>query len=562
MPLLRQSLLDAYLVRLRAIARFWEIPLATNRQREAALELAEAMANREAIERARTQLSDDQGQALRALLASGGHMPRRIFTREWGEIRAMGPGRMERERPWENPISPAEGLWYRGFVFQSFEQGPNGAYEALFIPAEIQKHLSAPGATQPTITLDPVPAPSSIVSHGHLLLDDACTLLAYVQNQRPRPGPSGDWAGRDGERVSSRLRVQDQGRSTFLRHLASRIGWMVRDEAEPLRLDPEPVTTWLQSDTFDQRCVLAETWRDDPTWNDLFHVPALHPEDTGAWRNDPVLARQAVLRHLSACSPTSWYDLDAFVAALKEIDPDFQRPAGDYETWYIRDEETGAYLSGFDSWEAVEGRLIRYLLTRPMVWLGLIDLEGERSDRPPQAFRLNQSGAAFLDLTDPPPQPTLAPPRVRSGFRVSIPARLRYERFQLARVAEWEQAGERFVYRLTPASLERARQQGISVVRVLEFLKRITEAPLPRAVEEALTRWDAQGTEARLQRAVLLRLSDEELMDRIASSPRLARFIEERIGPTAALVRQQDWRQVIARLGDMGLLPETADLPD
>jgi hypothetical protein len=143
-----------------------------------------------------------------------------------------------------------------------------------------------------------------------------------------------------------------------------------------------------------------------------------------------------------------------------------------------------------------------------------------------------------------------------------MPARPRYQRFQLARVAEWVQTGDRFMYRLTPASLQRARQQGISITRVLEFLQEITEAPLPRSLEEALSRWDAHGTEARLEQVVLLRLTHEDLMDRVVTTPRLARLIGERIGPTAALVRQQDWPQVVARLEEIGLLPEVTGLPD
>jgi len=561
MPLLRQSLLDTNLVRLRAMALFWEIPLTVSRQREAALELTEVMSDPEAIRQAQGRLPDDQAEALRALLASDGHMPRRVFAREWGDIRAMGPGRMERERPWEDPVSPAEGLWYRGFLFQTFERGPDGVYEAVLVPREIRRHLSTPDVAQPTIALDPIGAPSATLSHRDLLLDDACTLLAYVHNERLRLGPDRRWRDRQKENLSRRLQDQDQERFAFLRHLASRIGWLTDDEKERLRLNPEPVTAWLQSDTFSQRCAMAETWRNDSTWNDLFHVPTLRPEDTGAWHNDPVLARQAVLRHLSACSPATWYALDAFVAAIKQVDPDFQRPAGDYDTWYIRDEATGAYLSGFESWDAVEGRLIRYLLTRPMVWLGLIDIEATGDDQPPCAFRLSQSGSAFLDLRDPPSQTTSSPSRLRSRFRISVPPAQRYERFQLARVAEWVQTGERFVYRLTPASLERARRQDISVPRVLSFLREITEAPVPRALEEALTRWDSQGTEAHLERVVLLRISQEELMDQIVSSTRLARLIEERVGPTAALVREQDWRQVVTRLGEMGLLPEVRGLP-
>ncbi len=562
MPMLRQSLLDTYLVRLRAIARFWEIPLTTSRQREVALELTEAMANPEVIEQARARLPDDQHRALCALLASDGQMPRRIFAREWGEIRAMGPGRMERERPWEDPISPAEGLWYRGFLFQSFEQGPDGAYEAVSVPQELREHLPAPHVAQPAITLEPVPAPSAISSTEDLLLDDACTLLAYVQNERPRSGRDRRWPGRHKQRLLSRLRVQGQERFAFLRHLASRIGWVVGDETAHLRPNPETVTTWLQSDAFHQRRAMTETWRDDPTWNDLFHVPTLQPEDTGAWRNDPVLARQAILRYLRTCSPTSWYKLDAFVTAIKQADPDFQRPAGDYSTWYIRDRETGAYLSGFESWDAVEGRLIRYLIRRPMAWLGLIDLGVEENDQSPGAFRLSQGGAAFLELADPPSPSAPSLPRLQSGFRVSVPACRRYERFQLARVAEWVQTGERFIYRLTPASLERAREQGISITRVTEFLQEMTESPLPRPVEEALSRWATRGTEARLERAILLRLSGEELMDQAISSPRLGRLIEERVGPTTALVRQQDWPRVVARLEEIGLLPDVPDLTE
>jgi len=76
-----------------------------------------------------------------------------------------------------------------------------------------------------------------------------------------------------------------------------------------------------------------------------------------------------------------------------------------------------------------------------------------------------------------------------------------------------------------------------------------------------LNRWNAHGTEASLERVVLLRLSDADLMDHVTSSPRLARLIEERIGPTAALVRRQDWPQVVSRLGEIGVLPEVPDPP-
>ncbi|MGD2104403.1 MAG: helicase-associated domain-containing protein, partial [Anaerolineae bacterium] len=544
MPRLRESLLDTPLVRLRVIADFWEVQLTRSRQREVALELAEVLADRDAVQRARERLSDDQAQALQAVLAVHGHMPQRVFAREWGEIRGMGPGRMERERPWEDPISPAEGLWYHGFVYQTFEHGPDGAYDAIHVPVELSRHLPTPEAVQPHSALDPVSTPDAVFSCGDQLLDDACLLAAYVHNERPQVGPERGWPRRHEQRILPRLRDHNRERFLFLRHLASRAGWLIDDETGRLRLDPQAVTTWLEGSTSQQRSTLAGTWSEDSTWNDLFHVPSLEPEDTGAWRNDPVLARQAVLRHLRSCEPATWYGIDSFVRAIKQVDPDFQRPAGDYDSWYIRDRESGAYLSGFESWDAVEGRLIRYLLTKPLTWLGLIDLGADGDDCPPHAFRLSPHGAAFLHLIDPPPGSPPAPARLLSGFRVTVDHRRRYHHFQLARVADWVQTGDRFVYRVTPASLERGHEQGIAVARVLEFLEEITEAPLPRAMEEALNRWEARGTQVRLERGVVLTVSSEELMDQIMASPRLARLIRDRVGPSAALVREQDWPQV------------------
>lgn len=560
MPRLRESLLDTSLVRLRVIADFWEIPLTSSRQREVALELTEALDDPDAVGFALGKLTDDQEQALRALLASEGRMPRRVFARDWGRIRRMGPGRMEREKPWQDPVSPAEALWYRGFLYLSFGEGPEGAYDAVHVPPELSQHLPTPKVAERTITLEPADTPGAVHSCGDRFLDDGCLLVAYVHNQRPRTRADAGWPDRHEQRLLARLHATNRERFLFLRQLASTIGWLVEGEDGHLRLEPEAVTTWLEGGTFHQTSALTETWIDDPVWNDLFHVPGLQPEDTGAWRNDPLLAHHAILRHLKACQPATWYEIESFIEAVKRVDPDFQRPSGDYDSWYIKDKESGAYLSGFESWHAVEGRLLRYLITKPLAWLGLVDLGTEGRDQEPQTFRLSPHGAAFLELADPPAEGPPPPARLLPGFRVAMPPRRRYDHFQLARVAEWVRTGDHFVYRLTPASLKRARQQAIAISRVLEFLEEITEAPLPRRLEKALTQWEARGTEASLERGVLLTVSDGQLMEKVLASPRLAPLIEERLGPKAALVREKDWFQVVTRLEEMGILPEVTGL--
>lgn len=559
---LQQCLLDTDLVHLQAIARFWDVELTAGRQRDAAVDLAEAMATPEAVTRAWEALATGPRRALERLLAAGGKMPFLTFTRDWGEIRTMGPARMEREQPWLAPISPAEGLWYSGFIYRAFEQGATGAYEVIFIPPELLAHLPVPPTPPRALALEALPAPPEVRADGGALLDDACTLLAYLQNEPVRPDADGDWPSGHTARLARQLRDPDPARLAFLRHLVRHLGWLRVADSGRVRPEPAPVMAWLQSSAAQQRETLATAWRDDSTWNDLFHVPTLRPEDTGAWRNDPLLARQAILRHLQACTPGAWYSLDGFVTAVKQTDPDFQRPGGDYKTWYIRDAATGAYLSGFESWDAVEGALIRYLLTGPLTWLGLVDLGG-----PSASFRLTPAGAAFLGLVDESERKGQAeqealPLRVGDDFTVVVPAARRYERFQLSRVADWVRTGEPYVYRITPTSLERARRQGIPVARVLDFLSRVTAAPVPRFVEAALRRWEARGAEARIERAVLLRLASEELMAQVMSSPPVRRLIREQVGPTAALVNDRDWPRLILALGEVGLLPDVIALEE
>jgi hypothetical protein len=566
MRTLRQCLLDADLLRLRVIARFWDVELTAGRRLDVAAQLAEAMAVSETVTAAWDALPEDQRQALDALLAAGGPMPLKVFAREWGEIRAMGPGRMERERPWREPISPLEGLWYRGFVAHAFEQGTEGTYEAVFVPPELREYLVVASASADALTFSPIPEPSSVCSAGDVLLDDACTMLAYLQNERLRLQSDGSWPARSESLISRRLRDPNPTRLAFLRHLVRGLGWLRVTDSAHLRPDPGPATAWLQSAPDQQRRVLAESWRDDPTWNDLFHVPGLVPEDTGAWHNDPLLARKSILLYLKTCLPGTWYAFDGFVGAIKRVDPDFQRPDGDYTTWYVRDAATGAYLSGFESWDGVEGSLIRFLVTGPLAWLGLVDLGVVIPGAFPAAFRLTPTGATFLGLADPEPEPEPAPLTLRRDFSVLVPTARRYERFQLARVADWVSSpgleSEFFTYRLMPASLERARQQGISVARALEFLGQATGAPIPRSVEAALTRWDARGPEAHLERVVVLRLASEELMAQALSSPSTRRLIREQIGPKAALVQEKDWLRLVAALGEMGVVPDVIDLED
>ncbi|NLE44639.1 MAG: hypothetical protein GX620_07940 [Chloroflexi bacterium] len=561
---LQQCLLDLDLVHLRAIARYWDLDVIAGRERDVAFTLAERMPVAAVVFDAWAALADQERQAMEALIAAGGSMPTKIFSRRWGEIRPMGPGRMAREMPWEDPVSPAESLWYKGMISRAFEQASGESYEVTFVPAEIMEHLPAVDAPRPRIHIQSVESPDRELASGDQLADDVCTLLIYLQNEDVRLGPDQTWPAHHWVRLDRQMRNHSPERLALIRHIVQENGWTLVHESGRVRPDPGSVSTWLQSSLQEQRLTVGRVWRDSSTWNDLFHVPQLRPDNTAVWQNDPLEARHAILKHLACCEVDRWYAIDDFVSQIREVDSDFQRPSGDYDKWYIRDATTNEYLKGFDSWDAVEGALIRYVLREPLYWLGWVNLGHCRPEGTCDRFSLTSVGASVVGSEDAPPEPEEQPLGLYTDFSVRVPASRRYERFQLARIADWVASGDLYVYRITPRSLERARQQGITVTRVLDFLARTTCRPVPRSVEAALTRWDVRGTEAQLVDALVLRLSSEELMDQVVTSPVSRELVLERLGPTLVIVRRQDWTRVIVALGKLGLLSDadSAEPPD
>ncbi|MBO9371180.1 MAG: helicase-associated domain-containing protein, partial [Chloroflexi bacterium] len=173
-------------------------------------------------------------------------------------------------------------------------------------------------------------------------------------------------------------------------------------------------------------------------------------------------------------------------------------------------------------------------------------------------FSLTPTGAAFLGRADPPEEPPPPPMSIRPDFVLEVPAGQRYERFQVSRVAEWLHIGNPSLYRLTPASLERARQQRIPPQRVVAFLEEATGEPVPPVLRRALERWAQRGPEARLESAILLRVQDEALLRELAAAPATRRYIREIVAPTVALVSPEDAPKLAQALVERGILP---DLP-
>jgi hypothetical protein len=253
----------------------------------------------------------------------------------------------------------------------------------------------------------------------------------------------------------------------------------------------------------------------------------------------------------------------SFVSAVKEFHPDFQRPDGDYTSWYVRDVASGEYLSGFESWERVEGALLADLLTGPFLWLGIV---GTVLMDTGAVCRLTGAGVRFLGLLQGEPEDRPSPPlMVHPDFSVELPppANL-YTRFQLERFAEVRGSAigstdqEACHYQLTVGSLGRALERGIRVEQVLAFLQQAGARPVPANVAGQLRLWADRFGQVHLEAVALLRVKSERVLKELRVLPETRALIGQILSPTSALVRKRDLPRLRKELRALGYLPPEA----
>jgi hypothetical protein len=587
MKSLYQSLIDYEMALLKAIADCRAVPLTTPNKKEAVELLTEALLSPTATAITLTDLSEAEKEALQFLVDNEGQIEAPRFIRQYGVIRPMGSARLERERPWQNPANPAEGLWYRGLIFKAFQITAQGSLEFVYVPDDLLPLLKqianrklvtstssvhslseAEGsqiANHKSFRVSQAPAPALIVSGEGRLRENIFNLLVYLQTTPVRlQDKRKKLTDKDRQALTNCLLsslLPDftlEAELEFLLHLAERAGLLVVAHGR-LRPDRDPTRSWLQSSTIEQTQLLQNTWRTDHAWNELWHVPGLVPQPTG-WENSPLLARSKILDYLSRleASPEIWFSLDDFVAAIKRVDPDFQRPSGDYDSWYLQDTE-GHSLMGFENWDRVEGALIRHLLTHLLPLLDVVDLGLPAETSTPTCFRITPQGESLLTNQALPPPPPAKKPRflrVDDNFYAHVPDHITlYDRFQLARFAQLDRREkDRVTYRITQASVGRALRNGVTADQMVAFLARVTNNRTPLKIVETLRIWGARQDTAKIEQVHLLRLKHESLVDELRQNSTLRPLLGEVIGPTTIIIPSENVAEVRRILTELGYL--------
>ena len=563
---LKEALIDYNLAELQAIAAKRGASEPQNQKRETISALADELLSPALMEITLQDLSAEETEALQSLVAAGGVVEARKFARIYGAIRNMGANQLQREKPWEKPVNPAESLWFRGLIFKGFHHTVHGPEEVVFIPTDVQQTLPFSAPKTPITRWEIATDPTVVLPTTATAREDVFCLLVYLQNRFVRL-PSDDTIPAN-HRLAIRQTFSMPGAADdtsaakhwfeFILHLARRMDFL-RLQGRRLKLHTDTVRNWLKAPAHRQLSALQQTWRTDPTWNDLWHVPGLKPKPTG-WENSPMLGRSRILLHLSRVPVGEWLSIDGFVRAIKTAEPDFQRPDGDYESWYIYD-EADTPLMGFDHWDDVEGRLIRHLLTVTLPALGTVMLGAPAESSPATVFKISPLGDNFLHPETSPVTETHASAAIRinpTNFSMRVPHTVSlYHRFQLARFAAQEKrTGRATEYRITRESFRRAQEQSITVEQILGFLKRVTNTQVPLPLVDTLHRWEKHTASAKIEQLTVLRVADASTLTELMQHPEIGKLLGPPLGPTAALVPEKNLATVKKLLLQDGYLAE------
>ncbi len=556
MPSLLAGLTDHPMALLRGIAAVRGVALTTNARADAAAQLAAALVERGATEAALQALSPEARAAWQALCRANGRMKVPTFTREFGAVRPLGPGKLEREQSWATPVNAAEELWFAGLIFKAFADEGDGLLEFVYIPVDLAATCAD---SHPTVAAtDPVMArpPQQQIEALNTLAVDAVQILAALRTTPLRVDRAGQLRGAERKQLVAGLFLQDATRLDFLLALLHKLGALSIERGR-LQSAAEGSQAWLRLGSWPQITALYEAWRDSAAsdWNDLRHVPGLKYE--GNWRNDPLMARQAVIERLRRLPPGEWRDLDALMATIKREAPDFQRPEGNYTDWYLRDAATGEFLTGFESWDRVDGALVRFIVMGPLYWLGAIAL-GTALDGSVEAFRLTHVGLAWLGVAAVPDPPRPARLTFEDDLTIVAPLTLPLmDRFRLLRFTEPVAGSGQAIpgatkHRISRESLARARAEGVKAQALQKYLDEASGGKTPGRISAGLERWDQHSGTVRVSRGAVLRVEDASTLSLLRADPVVRPLLGEMLSAQAILVSEANLPQVMAALRELG----------
>jgi XPB/Ssl2-like helicase family protein len=333
-----------------------------------------------------------------------------------------------------------------------------------------------------------------------------------------------------------------------------------------------------------RRCYHA--WLDTTFWNELAYTaniilrPSPAPLDPA--HEEVVSSRKQVIERLLAEDVGEWHEFSTFIARTKLYIPYLLFPrqsgtrAGRYTAgnnpynWDFRLRR--GWLTPREGWYLVEGGFIRALISGPLHWLGLVNLDADH----PDAFRMVPDLALIaneelLDIHEPAWGRLIVQPNFEIIALAPVSEALL---IQLDRFAERIRLEHIAQYRLTKASVTHAIQSGLQAETIQKILEQAADGPIPQNVQYSLIEWERQARRIELWRGVtLLEVDDATLLDELLADPAIRNLFGRRLAPLLVevltdqlpvvqeLLWQRDYLPALVSASTYGNLLENGRLP-
>jgi hypothetical protein len=267
-----------------------------------------------------------------------------------------------------------------------------------------------------------------------------------------------------------------------------------------------------------------------------------------------------VLRGLPSGTWLRWADL---IQRLHEFYPECAWTFTTRADWWFALASSGVRLNlaRADEWHASLGRILEHIVRGPLTWFGAVEAR-LGADGAFEAFRITDMGAAFLGeragalpADALPAQRALEPIAWLDKHTLRVPpAPDRAAFIGIVRQAA-ERGSEPFTYIFTPASIERALTQGVSMDDVAAQFKRM-KVTLPKAISEQFRLIARRYGRIRVyQSLTILELGDDFAAKELAASTSLLKHVIYQLSPRAFVLPDEAVDQFIEELQSKGYTP-------
>jgi hypothetical protein len=539
MPTIFETIRDYDEDILHKIAEGWGIDLELDIKQKNTEQIACRISGDAIINEMIHSLSDNSMRGLIMLASEKGEIPWDQFTREFGELREMGAGRRERERPDRNPCSVTEELYYKALIGKAYFDIGDGLQEFAFIPDEVFQHLNFEEPRAISNSLKPIPTQlvnKTLFTNDHIV-DHSCTVLSGL---------------RIGLSVGELEPFTPGIPGSFLVDLL-RENKIITDRS---KTSSEKIKQFLEADRGPVLRHLALAWKNSHEIDELDLLESLEFESH--LKRKPQSSRDLLMKLILKVPDETWFGIQEFCRWIYQSHSDILRSGGEYDAWFIKIKATGETIKGFENWYRVEGEYVRMMILKPLFWLGFVDLGKIQGDTIPTVFKKSKwfnTLMAGLDLK--------YPSILKKDFELEKSGRIIIERFfprdiryQIARCCEWESVrGHKFSFRLTPLAFYRMEQQGLKISQLVALINRYARKPLPQNILLGLERWEKHGQEANIGSVLVLKVKSEIILDQLMASP-VNKYILSRQNPTTAEITADSLPFIKAALIDMGVFAE------